>query len=291
LGLPRAVYYAWQRRAGTGTLTDRAPRPPRRTQLLPSEREAIVQYAEAQPGSGYRRLAWQMVDANIVVASPSAVYDVLQAAGRLYRPPTEDTTLRRPPAATRPDQRWHIDVLYLWVLGRWYFLVTVIDAYSRYIVAWDLCWKLTGDAMALVLREALDRTPGATPEVVSDNGSEFVNRDFLTLLKAESLHQIRTRVHHPQSNGTVERYHRTFREEGWRAAQPATYPAAKALIARWVTHYTTVRLHSALGYLTPLTYYRGDPEACVTERRRRLQMARSRRQDAWETYYTVRAAA
>jgi transposase InsO family protein len=219
------------------------------------------------------------------------VYDILRAAGRLYRPPAEDTTLRRPPAATRPDQRWHIDVLYLWILGRWYFLVTLIDAYSRYLVAWDLCWTLTGSAMALVLREALDRTPGATPEVVSDNGSEFVNRDFMLVLKAESLTQIRTRVHHPQSNGTVERYHRTFREEGWRYHQPADYPAAKALIARWVTTYNTVRLHSALGYLTPLTYYRGDPAACFTKRRRRLQMARSRRQDAWETYYAARHSA
>jgi len=77
--------------------------------------------------------------------------------------------------------------------------VTVIDAYSRYVVAWDLCWHLTDDAMALVLRQALDRTPGATPEIVTDNGPEFVGRDFLLACKAESLKHIRTRVHHPQS--------------------------------------------------------------------------------------------
>jgi putative transposase len=88
-------------------------------QLLRQEREAIVQYAEAHPGVGYRRLAWQLVDAQVLAASPSAVYAILRAAGRLNRPPLEDTTLRRPPASTRPDQRWHIDVLSLWVLGRW----------------------------------------------------------------------------------------------------------------------------------------------------------------------------
>jgi len=134
--------------------------------------------------------------------------------------------LGRPPRATRPDQRWHRDVLYLWVFGRWYFLVTVIDAYSRYVVAWDLCWQLTDDAMALVLHTALDRTPGAAPEIVTDNAPEFIGRDFLLACKAESLKHIRTWIYHPQSNGTLERYHRTFREESWSGAAPADYPAA-----------------------------------------------------------------
>ncbi len=237
LGLARTVFYAWQARAAADALADRSPRAPRTAQLLPEERAASVRYAEAHPGEGYRRLAWQMVDAEVVAASPSAVYDVLQAAGRLYRPAPDPGSGRKPPPVTRPDQRWHVDVLYLWVLGRWYFLVTVIDAYSRYIVQWELCWTLTGDAMALVLQAALDRTPGATPEVVSDNGPEFINRDFVTVLKAQGLKQIRTRFYHPESNGVLERYHRTFREEGWGQAQPAAYPAAQALIAQWVHTY------------------------------------------------------
>jgi len=103
--------------------------------------------------------------------------------------------------------------------------------------------------------------------------------------------QIRTRIHHPQSNGTVERYHRTFREEGWAGHQPADYPAAKVLIARWVERYNTVRLHSALGYLPPLTYYRGDPAACFSERCQKLQTARARRQDAWDAYHTAARSA
>lgn len=225
-----------------------------------------------------------MVDAGVVAASPSAVYDVLKAAGRLYRPAPDPGSGRKPPAAARPDQRWHVDVLYLWVLGRWYFLVTVIDAYSRYIVQWELCWTLTGDAMALVLQAALDRTPGATPEVVSDNGPEFINRDFVTVLKAQGLKQIRTRFYHPESNGGLERYHRTFREEGWGQAQPADYPAAQALIGEWVHTYNHTRLHGALNYLPPAEYYRGNPEARLAERRAKLQAARRRRRDAWEAY-------
>ncbi len=244
-------------------------------------------YAHAHPTLGYRRLAWQMVDAAVAAASPSAVYDVLRGAGALYRPPREDTALRRPPLATRPDQRWHLDVLYLWVLGRWYFLVTVIDASSRYVVAWDLCWQLTDDAMALVLRRALDRTPGASPEIVTDNAPEFIGRDFLLACKAESLKHIRTRLYHPQSNGTLERYHRTFREEGWSGAAPPDYPAALALIAEWVQTYNTVRLHSALQYLTPWDYYRGDPAQRLTVRRIQLQQARIRRREAWAANYAA----
>ena len=284
LGLSRAVYYAWRGRAA---LADQVPRAPRTAQLLPEERAAIVQYAQGHPADGYRRLAWQMVDANVAAASPSAVYDVLKAAGTLYRPAPAPSSGRKPPRATRPDQRWHIDVLYLWVLGRWYFLVTIIDAYSRYIVQWDLTWTLTGDVMALVLQAALDATPGASPEVVSDNGPEFINRDFVTVLKAQSLKQIRTRFHHPQSNGVVERYHRSFREEGWRGAQPDDFPAAQDLIRAWIARYNTIRLHSALGYLTPADYYRGDPEARVADRRSKLSTARQRRREAWEAYHTA----
>jgi len=287
LGLARTVFYAWQARATADALADRSPRAPRTAQLLPEERAAIVCYAEAHPGEGYRRLAWQMVDAQVVAASPSAVYDVLKAAGRLYRPAPEAGSGRKPPAATRPDQRWHVDVLYLWVLGRWYFLVTVIDAYSRYIVQWELCWTLTGDAMALVLQAAIDKTPGATPEVVSDNGPEFINRDFVTVLKAQGLKQIRTRFYHPESNGVLERYHRTFRDEGWGQAQPADYPAAQALIRDWVTTYNTTRLHSALNYLPPADYYRGNPEVPLAGRRARLAAARQRRRDAWEAYHAA----
>jgi transposase InsO family protein len=287
LGMPRAVYYAWQGRAATETLADKVPRAPRTLQLLPQERDAIVTYAQTHPTLGYRRLAWSLVDADVAAASPSAVYDVLRSAGTLYRPPAEDRSLRRPPLATRPDQRWHLDVLYLWVLGRWYFLVTVIDAYSRYIVAWELCWSLTDDAMALVLRTALDRTPGAIPEIVTDNGPEFDGRDFLLACKAESLQHIRTRIYHPQSNGTVERYHRTFRTEGWQGATPEDYPAAVTLIAEWVQTYKTVRLHCALQYLTPLDYYRGDPARRITERRQKLHAARTRRREAWEGYYAT----
>jgi len=131
----------------------------------------------------------------------------------------------------------HLDVLYLWLFGWWSFLVTVIDACSRSVVAWDLCRQLTDDAMALVLRAALDRTPRATPEIVRDNGAEFTGWGFLLAFKAESLTRICTRVYHPSSTGTLERYPRTFRTEGRSGTAPAgslSSPWTHSFIARSV---------------------------------------------------------
>lgn len=185
-------------------------------------------HAGARPTLGCRRLARSIGDADVAAASPSVVDDVLRGAGTLYRPPRGGGPLRLPPAATRPDQGWQLDVLYLWVLGRWYFLVTVTDAYSCYVVAGDLCWQLTGD------------------------GPGLMGRGLLLVCKAESLQHIRTRISHPQSKGCLERCHRTFRGEGWAGQQPADYPAALALIAEWVQTYNTIRLHSALQHLIPV---------------------------------------
>ncbi len=251
LAIPRAVYYSWRDRATTDRLADPPPQAPRTAPLLPREREAIVPSAQTHPTLGYRRLAWSMVDAEVALASSSAVSDVLRAAGTLYRPPRADSTLRRPPLAPRPDQRWPRDVLYLWGCGRWDFLGTGIDASRRDVVAGDLCWQLTDVAMALVLRIALDRTPGASPEIVTDNAPEFIGRDVVLACKAETLKHLRPRIYHPQSNGTLERSHRTFREAGWAGQQPADSPAALALITEWVQTSNTIRPHSALQYLPP----------------------------------------
>jgi transposase InsO family protein len=218
-----------------------------------------------------------MIDENVVCVSPSTVYRILDKHDLLYRWKKSVSVGNIPAKPKAPDVRWHTDILYLWVAGRWYFLVTVIDGYSRYIVSWRLLFSMVADDVVSVIEEALESTPGAHPQVVSDNGPQFISKEFRQLIKQHTLVDIKTMRRHPESNGLIERYHRTFREEGIGDQSPASYYDACELIAKWVHYYNNHRLHSAIEYLRPIDYYRGEPEKLVKERLEKLEKARKLR--------------
>ena len=276
LGLTKARYRDWVRRAATDALTDRAPIAANRDGILVEEREAVIQYALAHPKDGYRRLTWQMIDADVAYLSESSVYRILQTSDLLARW-KRSTSVGTPPATpTRPHERWHTDLMYLRVADTWYFLVTVLDAYSRYVVHWELLTTMTAADVRLVIQQALEQT-GATPQVVTDNGSQFTAAEFKDLVRRFAFEHIRIRTYHPESNGLVERFHRTTREAlGDEALRNLSQ--ARAVIARWITHYNEERLHAGLGYLTPAEFYRGNPAARVAERQQKLETARHVRQ-------------
>jgi transposase InsO family protein len=275
LGLAKSRYHAWARRADAETLDDliRPPRSP--WAVLPQEVEAVIGYALAHPQDGYRRLAWMMVDEDVAYLSPATVYRVLKNADLLYRWKRTRSAGERPAEPTRPQERWHTDLMYLRVGDVWYFLVTVLDAYSRYVVHWDLLTSMTAADVRVVLQDALTKT-GAHPEVVSDNGSQFTARDFKELVRDFALEHIRIRTYHPESNGRLERFHRSTRE-ALASAELKNLSTARGIIGRWVTHYNERRLHAALQYLPPAEYYAGDPAARLAERERKLAAARTRR--------------
>jgi len=275
LGLSKSRYHAWAERAETATLDDliRTPRSP--WAALPEEVEAVIDYALAHPQDGYRRLAWMMVDEDVAYLSPASVYRVLRHADLLYRWKRSRAAGERPAEPTRPHERWHTDLMYLRVGDVWYFLVTVLDAYSRYVVHWDLLTSMTAADVRVVIQDALTQT-GARPEVVSDNGSQFTAKDFKELVRDFALEHIRIRTYHPESNGRVERFHRSTRE-ALASAELENLSKARRIIGRWVEHYNERRLHAALQYLPPAEYYAGDPAARLDERERKLAAARTRR--------------
>ena len=211
LGVPRSVYYAWK---GRESLEDRAGKPCRVYELLAEERAAICEFAVCYPKIGYRKLTWMMVDAAVACVGESTVYRVLSEADLLSRWKRSTASSGeyhfRP---TAPNQQWHTDVMYVWVAARFYFLLSFIDAYSRYIVHHRLLIGLDGDAVATELQAALETVEGAQPRVVHDHGSEFVNRDVAAVIKAHNLIDIKTRPRHPESNGIVERFNGTVRAE------------------------------------------------------------------------------
>lgn len=275
LGLTKARYRDWRKRAGRDALADRPPIAAWRDGILAEEKEAVKRYALAHPKDGYRRLAWQMVDADVAYLSPSSVYRILDEADLLYRWKRSQSSGTKPAQPTRPHERWHTDLMYLRIQDTWYFLVTVLDAYSRYVVHWELLTTMRAADVQLVVQQALEQT-GATPDVVTDNGSQFTAAEFKDLVRRFAFKHIRIRWYHPESNGLVERFHRSTREAlGDEALQ--NLAQARILIAEWVREYNEVRLHAGLGYLTPAEFYRGDPAARITERQTKLAAGRERR--------------
>ena len=277
LGLSRGRYYAWRDRARQRRLEDCASTGAAYSAILPEEKEAVLSYALAHPKEGYRRLAWQMIDEDVTFVSPSSVYRILSDADLLYRWKRSRSSGEAPPKPTRPNERWHTDLMYLRVGDAWYFLVTVLDAYSRYVVHWELLTSMRATDVRRVIQQALEAT-GARPQLVSDNGSQFTAAEFKQLVRLFALEHIRIRTYHPESNGVLERFHRSTREE-LAEEELENLGRARELIGRWVEHYNEERLHAGIDYLPPAEYYRGDPAARIAERKQKLARARAHRED------------
>lgn len=221
-----------------------------------------------------------MVDNDVAYLSPSSVYRILDNAELLYRYKRSSKSsgcYNFKPAA--PHQQWHTDILYLWVKNRWYFFVGVLDAYSRYIVHWELLESMSGADVRAVLHSALKKYPEHNPRLVTDNGTQFKGDDFKALIKEFSLKDIKIKVRHPESNGAIERFHRSLREEALGDETLKDKYDAIDTIATWVEHYNHERLHAGLGYLRPVDYLEGNAETLLAERKTKLEQAAQQRRE------------
>jgi len=286
LGLPEATYYRWQEREREGCLADRVVVPRRQVPApTPAETTAVRNFALDHSQTGYKRLTWQMVDQDVACLRPYQVYRILGERDLLNRrkvPSLE--SLKRPPPPDHPDQVWHIDLMYLYIKPRWYYLVDILDGYSRYLVHWSLNLTMLAETVTLTTQEALDRLPQrrpGEPKLVHDRGSQFLSKEWRTFVEGAGVTDIKTRVAHPQSNGLIERLHRTHREEGFDEEALSDYYRALEAMAGWSQFYNHERPHSALKYLCPVDYYRGDPGARLAERERKLAQAVEARKIYW----------
>lgn len=286
LTLPSATYYRWQDRQQEGDLADQVARS-RPKAPLPTANEvaAARHFALAHPKMGYKRLAWQMVDEDIVYLRPYQVYRVLQEGDLVRRwAGSASGALKRPPDPDHPDQVWHVDLMYVWIVPRWYYLVDILDGYSRFLVHWSLNTTMLADTVTLTVQEALDRLPDrrpGEPKLVHDHGSQFVSAEWRAFVEGAGVTDIKTRVAHPESNGRLERLHRTHREEGLTEEALEAYHQALEAMTSWSDYYNYRRPHSALRYLCPADYYRGDPQARLAEREQKLARAVQARKVYW----------
>lgn len=172
---------------------------------------------------------------------------------------------------------WHIDISYLNIAGTFYYLCTVLDGYSRFIVHWEIREAMTEGDVEILLQRAREKYPDARPRVISDNGPQFIARDFKQFIRLCGMTHVRTSPYYPQSNGKLERYHRTIKHDCIRQKTPLTLDEARRIVADFVQHDNESRLHSALGYVTPADKLAGREQTIFDDRDRKLAQARERR--------------
>lgn len=242
------------------------------------EKDAIVKFFGEYPLEGYRRLCFMMLDRDIVAVSPASVYRVLKAEGllanRWQKPSRKGTGFVQP---LEPHEHWHIDFSYVNVGGTFYYLCSILDGCSRSIVHWEIREAMKEADAELVLQRAREKHPQARPRIISDNGPQFVAKDFKEFLRQWQTTHVLTSPHYPQSNGKLERYHRTLKEQAIRPKTPLTLEDARRVVGEFVEHYNTVRLHSALGYVTPQDRLAGRQREIFAARDRKLEAAREKR--------------
>ncbi len=274
--ITRSKYYAWLDRYGK--VNEHNAWIPRDFWLVDWEKQAIVDYYKDHPLEGYRRLCYMMMDADIVAVSPSSVYRVLTNAGLLKRwngkPSKKGDGFIQP---LKPHEHWHIDISYINICGTFYYLCSILDGFSRYIVHWEIRKQMTEADVEIILQRGREKFPDAKPRVISDNGPQFISKDFKEFIRISGMTHVRTSPYYPQSNGKLERYHKTIKGTCIRVRTPLSLEDARDIVADFVNHYNTRRLHSAIGYITPKDKLQGRAEAILADRDAKLAAAREAR--------------
>jgi transposase InsO family protein len=279
IGIAKSKYYDWRQRYGQ--VNEHNAWVPRDHWLLATERDAMIRYYYEHPLDGCRRLAFMMLDEDVAAASPSTVYRVLLHAGVLakhvHKPSKKGTGFEQP---LKPHEHWHVDVAYLNIGGTFFYLCSVLDGYSRYLVHYELRECMKEADVELIIQRAKEMFPGVTPRIISDNGPQFIAKDFKEFIRLAGMTHVRTSPFYPQSNGKIERWHHSLKSEAVRLAGIRDYAHAQQVLAAYIGYYNNTRLNSAIGYIAPADKLAGREKEIFAERDRKLEEARARRAKA-----------
>lgn len=256
---------------------------PKSTWLTSREKALIVEFYEAHYEDGYRRCAYMMIDADIVAASPSSVFRALRDAGVLRRRQAgkslKGTGFDQP---NRPHEHWHTDISYVKIEKVFYYLICVLDGYSRYILSWGLRPSMDETDVGVVQQKAVELFPGNKTRYITDNGKQFVGKEFRKFIRHHGLTHVTTSPGYPQSNGKIERFHKSIKDECLNRKALTGRAHAESLIKSYVDHYNSERLHSAIGYVAPVDKLEGRDGAIKAARKRKLHEAAASRKLEWE---------
>ncbi|MFO0915646.1 MAG: DDE-type integrase/transposase/recombinase [Pirellulales bacterium] len=278
-------YYRWLSEEAWSRQQPGEPvRPVQAFEALPEERQAVCRYALEHAGIRHRELAWRMIDDDVAYLSASTVYRILREEELVSTWGKRKKRYREEREKARwANDIWGTDIMYLTVGGHPYFFIAFIDEYSRYIVHHQLLTTIDGPTLSLAAQQALETLPrsiqeglSVKPTIRSDNGSGYISKEFRGLLEHHGLTHHRITPHCPEENGVMERANRTLREALEDVPLENRFQAEE-ILRSIVNRYNQERLHSALGYLRPVDYYRGEPDRLHADRRLKVTQARHRR--------------
>jgi len=281
-GISKRTWHEWMRRRGIETKHNNNI--PKNYYLTPEEERAMVGYIIANPLKGYRVLCYEMIDKNIAFVGCTSVYNVIKRHN-LGKKWAEAQEMKKKgfDQPVRVHEQWHIDFSYIKIDGAFYYFIGILDGYSRKMLNWRLCANMEGINAEILVAETKELYPDAKDaRLICDNGSQFISKDFKELLELLELKQTFTSANHPQSNGKLERFHKTLKTEHVRRSAYINYQDANIRMSQWIAHYNSERLHSAIWYLTPNDVFNGRTAERIAERKNKLHNAYINRQAYWQ---------
>ncbi len=280
LGIPRTTFYRWYDRylaGGLAALKDKSPKPGRVWNRIPDDiREKVIDMALEEADLSPRELAVRFTDTQSYFVSESSVYRLLKALDLITSPAFvvikaadefKDKT-------TAPNQMWQTDFTYLKVIGwGWFYLSTILDDFSRYIIAWKLCTTMKAGDVTDTLEMALQASGcgqanvAHKPRLLSDNGSSYIAGDLAEWMERQDMKHVRGAPYHPQTQGKIERWHQTLKN---RILLENYYLPGdlEAQIDVFVSYYNHQRYHESLKNLTPADVYFGRGQTILLKRER-----------------------
>lgn len=277
LGIHKSTFYNWYERYqqhGPDGLKDKAPSMKRIWNRIPeAERERVVEIALDKEELSARELAWYITDHHDYYISESSVYRILREYGLLTAPAhiVLSASDEFKDKTSRPNEMWQTDFTYFKIIGwGWYYLSTVLDDYTRYIVGWELCKGMKAEDAQSTVRKALAHAnlpKDKRPKLLSDNGSSYIAEDFKKFLKDEHITPVHGRPLHPQTQGKIERYNRSLKN----CIKLENYYSPEELeraVEKFVHHYNHHRYHESINNLTPAQMYYGKAAQILEKRKR-----------------------
>ena len=280
LGIPRSTFYLWYDKyqsGGVDALEDKAPMPTRVWNRIPDNvREQIIDLALEQPELSPRELAVRFTHTQQYFVSEASVYRLLKAHDLITSPAfvVIKAANEFKDKTTAPNEMWQTDFTYLKIIGwGWFYLSTILDDYSRYVIAWKLCTTMKASDVTDTLELALTASGcdqvnvRHRPRLLSDNGASYIAGELADWLDDKGMDHVRGAPYHPQTQGKIERWHQTLKNRI--LLENYFLPGdLKGQIGKFIDHYNNHRYHESLQNLTPADVYFGRGQTILMERER-----------------------